>query len=227
MLILRAHRLPNRITPALAAMTALSLASCEPKPTEPPVPSPSVTADPTATVSAFPATPLPSCSAKPPSVCVGPLVASLENVTLQWASPPESDGDRDVLGTATLVLSNGTAQPVYAALLRKDVTLKFANGTTLKTTNDRDVSGISICGWEGPECVNSHRESFSTLSPGDSPVRIEVAIRDSVTASAIPSLANATTGSLAAELWVIHNDPAGNKVSVSIGNATVANSTAM
>jgi hypothetical protein len=212
-------------------LSLLTLAGCEskaPEPTiansgnetlppekelEPPEPAPKVT--------------LPACEAEAPSVCAGPLIGNVENVTLQWNGRPSSDGRRRLKGTATLTLAGRVAEPLQVALLRQDLLLKYANGTvlTVNSRDDRKVSGLSVCGCNGQECINKNLQTFSAIAPGDSPVRVDINFDGFVTAEEVGSLAKATTASLSVKLWVVHTDPAGNQQTVSVGGIPVANST--
>lgn len=168
----------------------------------------------------------PSCEAEPPAICSGPLVATLENVTLQWLRAPNNRGDRWVTGTATVVLQSRVAEPVQIALLNDEIALKFANGTTLANRgNSNWVSGLEFCGRDGVRCVNNQDKPFTIIAPGDSPLRLQLKFEDLLSAQEIPSLAGATTASISMSLWNIHTDPAGSRLNVSIGDAPVANST--
>ncbi|MFM9977040.1 MAG: hypothetical protein ACKVOP_03210 [Sphingomonadaceae bacterium] len=113
------------------------------------------------------------------------------------------------------------------ALLRQDLLLKYSNGTvlTVNAGNDRNVSGLSVCGYNGQECVNKNLQVFSAIAPGDSPVRVDMNFDGIVTAEEVGSLAKATTASLSVKLWVVHAEPAGNQQTVSVGGVPVANST--
>jgi hypothetical protein len=169
---------------------------------------------------------LPTCEAEAPAICAGPVIAKVENVTLQWLGAPNNIGDRRVTGTATVTLQSRVTEPVQVALLNDEIALKFANGTTLTNRgNSSQVSGLEFCGRDGVRCVNNQYKPFTTITPGDSPLRVEFKFEDQLSAQEIPSLAGATTASISMSLWGIHTDPAGNRLTVSIGNAPVANST--
>ena len=221
----------NFLLASTLAIACVSAVSCT-KPTEttPEVdvddPKPQVIDDKKSSVVEQPAVVLPKCEAEAPAICAGPVIAKVENVTLQWLGAPNSRGDRRVTGTATVTLQSRVAEPVQIALLNDEIALKFANGTTLTNRgNSRQVSGLDFCGRDGVRCVNNQDKPFTTVTPGDSPLRVEFKFEDELSAQEIPSLAGATTASISMSLWGIHTDPAGNRLTVSIGNAPVANST--
>lgn len=221
-----------RIAPLALALSLL--AACQPEKTEEnggnaTTPAPVPAAEPAATTSAPPpaAPAVAACDAPAPKICAGPLVVGLEDVTLQWAGEPHNDGDRPVEATATLTLAGRVPEAVQVALLNGEIALKFANGTVLtrNQVKHRDISGLNFCGFSGDQCVNKGRQSFTTIAPGDSPIRVAMRFPGTVRASQIASLANASTASISLSVWLIHNDPAGEQRTISIGGIAVANST--
>lgn len=223
-----------RLLPLAMALALLS--ACQPEkapgdggnvgdPTPTPTPAPPPT--PTPTPTSAPPPPVATCDAPAPKICAGPLVVGLEDVTLQWAGEPRSSGDRQVEATATLTLAGRVPEAVQVALLNGEIALKFANGTVLtrNQVKHRDISGLNFCGFSGDQCVNKGRQSFTTIAPGDSPIRVAMRFPGTVRASQIASLANASTASISLSVWLIHNDPAGEQRTISIGGIAVANST--
>ncbi|MCL9999827.1 MAG: hypothetical protein NBV68_10640 [Erythrobacter sp.] len=215
-----------------AAALALSLAGCTQtenetvgeteigSPAMPTTPAP----EPTATVASAPP---PPCDAPAPAVCAGPLVVSVENVTLLFDGQPDDRGGRGLTGTASLVLKTRSTQPIQVAMLKKAITLTYNNGTAM-TLNDgkrSDYSGLSFCGFDGVSCINNQDTPFSTVSPGDSPLRVNFRFRKFVDAPEAATLAQANAADLALSLWVIETDPNGEQRTVSVGNVPVKNGT--
>lgn len=170
---------------------------------------------------------LPACEAKEPSVCAGPLIGNVENVTLQWRGKVLSDGDREIQGTAALTIASRVPEQLQVALINQDILLVYSNGTTLRLNHldDENVSGLSFCGFGGEACVNENIGVFSSIQPGDSPIRVDMKFFGRISKEEVPSLAKANTASLSVKLWVVHTDPAGNQQTVSIGGIPVTNST--
>lgn len=218
----------------VAAALALSLAGCTPaEEGEEGVPggaetSPAVIDTPApAPAPTIAAAPPPPCDAPAPAVCAGPLVVSVENVTLLFDGQPNDRGSRALTGTASLVLKTRSAQPIQVAMLKKSITLTYNNGTAM-TLNDgkrSDYSGLSFCGFDGVSCLNNQDTPFSTVSPGDSPLRVNFRFRKYVDAPEAATLAQANAADLALSLWVIETDPKGEQRTVSVGNVPVKNGT--
>lgn len=166
-----------------------------------------------------------SCSVPAPAICAGPLTVSVENVTLLFDGPPSNEGRRRMLGTATVVLQSRSSQAVRAAILDEPITLAYRNGTTMTLNNSNGATGMAFCGDDGVECINNQRSPFSTINPGDSPVRVLLKFEKYIEAAEIKTLADANTADLSMSIWTIETDPAGERRTISVGNSPVQNGT--
>jgi len=112
-------------------------------------------------------------------------------------------------------------------MLNEAVTLTYSNGTamTLNDGDSRAYSGLSFCGRDGVSCINNQDSPFTTISPGDSPLRVNLRFDKYVEAAEAATLAQATRADLALSLWVIETDPNGERRTVSVGNVPVQNGT--
>lgn len=218
-----------------AAALVLTLAGCSPAEDGGPkgpgggetAPATTDTPTPMSSPAVMTAPPPPPCDAPAPAVCAGPLVVSVENVTLLYDGPPNSQGGRRLSGTASLVLKTRSAQPIQVALLERAITLTYTNGTAM-TLDDgirSDYSGLSFCGRDGVSCINNQNTPFATVSPGDSPLRVNFRFRTNVDAPEAATLAQANAADLSLSLWVIETDPNGEQRTVSVGNVPVKNGT--
>lgn len=212
--------------PAPAAATAenatAAVAPAEPAPT----PTPSETAaldfgnDQAAATA--PATPADPACAEKGVMCAGPVMVRAENFNLFAKGAPYRDGARNLVAQGSLVLSAREASAIKFAILYQPITATLDNGAKLAVGN-RGVTGVTLCGRDGAECLQGTPDRFQTLTPGESPARVSLTFAGRSEGSLAASLPTIATADVSLQIYVVGGDNIGRTLNIQLPQVPLRN----
>jgi hypothetical protein len=197
---------------ALLALQACGETKQEPEPSEIVNGTEPDLADPASAAADAP--PPQSCEAT--SYCSGPLVVRADNLVLNRTRANQID----LVGT--LSFENRSSADVRVALLSGKLVMNTDKGITLEQGN-RYTSGLEVCQNDGSECFDASPDTFRLIAPGDSPAKLNVALRGGLEPPQAPLVPQIETGTLTVEAYTVAADGARQVHRIALANVPISN----
>lgn len=203
----------------LTGVALMALQACGEAPTDKPTATPthddSTVPDLTAPTPAADTAPPPQ-SCEPTTYCSGPLVVRADNLALNRTSGNE------VQLVGTLSFENRSAADLRVALLSGYLVMNTDKGIRLEQGNIY-TTGLDVCREDGSECFDASPDTFRLIAPGDSPAKLNVALRSNVQAPQAPLVPQIENGTLTVEAYTVAADGSRQVHRIALANAAISN----
>lgn len=158
-----------------------------------------------------------SCEAG--AYCSGPLVVRSDSLTFS------QDGAGWMTVVGTLTFENRSNQDLRLALMSDEVVMNMDKGARLTQRNTDRITGLGHCSREGSECFNQTPDTFTQISPGDSPARVNIVLASNgrPDAALAPSLPEIAGGTLTMSAYTVAADGTRKLHRISLANVPVTN----
>ena len=137
---------------------------------------------------------MPSCPDN--AFCEGPIVVRPDTVNLV----PQYDTRVQLSGTYSI--ENRSDSDLRVVLMQNYITASLENGVNGQQSA-QNASGLELCRGSGADCFASEPSSFRSLSPGDSPAKVTVSVPLNFEAQMMPSVRDASTGSVDFQVYSV------------------------
>jgi hypothetical protein len=159
----------------------------------------------------------PKVNCDPSAYCSGPLIVRSDRLVLS-----KSDKDSAVL-RGTLSFENRSNEDLRVALLGENFVVNFDNGASVEDYGGGESAGLGMCRDEGEECFNTEPETFRILSPGDSPAKLNVALKGYFESSLAPTMSQIEKGTMTLNAYTVEADGTKRKHRISLSDAAITN----